>query len=362
MPLDNEKERSAPVEILFSGSGGLFAYQLGVAAYIKDHFDLSNCIYSGSSGGAWIAMIMAADLCPYRTGDVMKQLTFDHVGENPWFYQGYGIFSGIMHRVNMQLFQEKYSNEQHALKIVHTNRLCIALTRFPSLKAERHKQWDNVIDLSQAVVASSLVPFFMSGRPCIRHRGKWYFDGCITNFKGVNCEKYHTLKDVFFHIGQLLLDFLRYTLVYISKYLFPILTSPIAAFLYNKIPASLTSPNEVIMSRKTTPTTTERKNGGARTKDYSLTQPKGRNMHHTHPGISHRHLSITPWRWRRPHLKSFLVPLDVEESQIKFDNGYADAHENFHEIAAVIPPLTKPKSSPCSCKTPHNDVILLNKL
>ncbi|GMF10842.1 unnamed protein product [Phytophthora lilii] len=50
---------SPPVEIAFSASAGVFVYQMGVAAYIQDNFDLSNCHFSGCSGRSWAATLLA---------------------------------------------------------------------------------------------------------------------------------------------------------------------------------------------------------------------------------------------------------------------------------------------------------------
>ena len=33
-------------------------YILGIASYIRDHYNIDNCIFSGASAGAWISLLM----------------------------------------------------------------------------------------------------------------------------------------------------------------------------------------------------------------------------------------------------------------------------------------------------------------
>lgn len=47
-------------QIAFSVSAGAYVYQLGVGCYLQRHYDLSHCFFSGASGGAWVALLLAA--------------------------------------------------------------------------------------------------------------------------------------------------------------------------------------------------------------------------------------------------------------------------------------------------------------
>jgi hypothetical protein len=33
-------------------------YILGIASYIRDHYNIDNCIFSGASAGAWVSLLM----------------------------------------------------------------------------------------------------------------------------------------------------------------------------------------------------------------------------------------------------------------------------------------------------------------
>ena len=47
--------------IAFSVSAGCYPYQMGIAHYLQQHFDLDNVFFSGASGGAFAAVLLAAD-------------------------------------------------------------------------------------------------------------------------------------------------------------------------------------------------------------------------------------------------------------------------------------------------------------
>ena len=47
--------------IAFSVSAGCYPYQMGLAHYLQKNFDLENVFFSGASGGAWAALLLAAN-------------------------------------------------------------------------------------------------------------------------------------------------------------------------------------------------------------------------------------------------------------------------------------------------------------
>ncbi|GMF10841.1 unnamed protein product [Phytophthora lilii] len=89
------------------------------------------------------------------------------------------------------------------------------------MKAEKHTSWESLDDLTGSIMASSLVPFALSGKPCISHRGQWYIDGAFTNFKGVDCDEYSTWADLSFHTAQTVLDYVRSASTALAGYLIP---------------------------------------------------------------------------------------------------------------------------------------------
>ncbi|CAH0480749.1 unnamed protein product [Peronospora belbahrii] len=89
------------------------------------------------------------------------------------------------------------------------------------MKTEKHTSWESLEDLTGSIMTSSLVPFALSGKPCISHRGQWYIDGAFTNFKGVDCDEYSTFADLSFHIAQTVLQSVRSASTALVGYLIP---------------------------------------------------------------------------------------------------------------------------------------------
>ena len=48
--------------ICFSGSGFHYPWQIGVALYLPEHYDLSECCFLGTSGGSYVAALLAVEL------------------------------------------------------------------------------------------------------------------------------------------------------------------------------------------------------------------------------------------------------------------------------------------------------------
>ncbi|KAE9073943.1 hypothetical protein PF010_g24878 [Phytophthora fragariae] len=157
-----EDAASPAVEIAFSASAGVFVYQMGVAAFIQDTFDLSDCCFSGCSGGSWAAALLASETPVREAWRVIKE-TQAKVITTPRWYSGYGRYAGIVEQTLLELWRD----DKDVHKRVERRRLTIAVTRFPSMTAEKLTSWEDLEDLTRSIMASSLVPFALSGKPCI---------------------------------------------------------------------------------------------------------------------------------------------------------------------------------------------------
>ncbi|KAG7380705.1 hypothetical protein PHYBOEH_011336 [Phytophthora boehmeriae] len=299
VPSQPQQER--PVEIAFSASAGVFVYQMGVAAYLQDHFDLSSCHFSGCSGGSWAAALLASETPVRKAWSIIKE-TQAEVIKAPKWYSGYGRYAAIVKQTLLKLWRD----DEDIHKRVEQRRLTIAVTKFPSMKAEKHTSWDSLDDLTGSIMASSLVPFALSGKPCITHRGQWYVDGAFTNFKGVNCDEYSTWADLSFHTAQTVLDYARSTSSTIAGYLLPGAWGKlIANKIFNSMPM-LTSPHDTIAQC------------GSSSSDQM------------------QRLIIKPWNWRAPTMKAFHLSVDVATHERNFEMGYDDARLNRKEFEAIL--------------------------
>lgn len=318
------------VEIAFSGSGGMFTYQMGVAAYIQDHFDVSDCHFSGCSGGSWAATLLAAETSVHAAWKVILANQQRIVPANHSWYSGYGRYANIVGAT----IQELWADDPDVYKRVETKHLHIAVTKFPSMEGETHNSWTSLDDLMKSILASALVPFALSGKPYIEHRGQKYIDGCVSNFKGVNLpsSEYTTLSDVSFHVKKLAIDTARASMTTLTSYLLPAaLHKPLAAYIYRVLP-NLVAPHDVIAPLSLT----AGPSNNAATEASSLTSATD-GLESVSPSRVQR-LLIRPWTWRGHSLTAYHLTIDIATHQLRFDTGYKDAMENHHEFAAVLPP------------------------
>lgn len=315
---DASQDASAsPVEIAFSASAGAFVYQMGIAAYIQEHFDLSNCQLSGCSGGAWSAALLASETNVHKAWDVIQQAQRKVFQNKGSWYSGYGRYATVVAETCLRLWQ---SDPDVHLR-VQKRHLSIAVTRFPSMTAERHTSWTDLDDLMKSILASAMIPFALSGKPCISHRGKWYIDGGITNFKGVNCDKYSTWSDLYYHSLQMAVDTVKSTTTAVADRWFPSLTKPVAKLIHNLLP-QINSPHDAVAPRLT--------NGANPQSGVAECNTSGRQR-----------LLLKPWTWRSHHVSAFHLSVDIATHQERFDMGYDDARLHHHELAALLPSLVK---------------------
>lgn len=286
-----------PIEICFSASGGAFVYQMGVAAYIQDHFDLSDCHFSGCSGGSWAAALLASGTSVHTAWEVIKR-TQGQLVENPRWYSGYGRYSTII----AETIKELWRDDPAVFKRVTDKHLSIAVTKFPSFTPEKHTTWESLEDLTKSILASCLIPFALTGKPCISHRGAWYIDGCVTNFTGVKNDGYSTWSELSYHAAQLALDSVRSASTTIAQYVMP---SSLAKYVVNRV--------------------------------YNVvpTLPSASASAFDKP----RSLIIKPYTWRTQSVTAYHLSVNVDKHQQRFDEGYADALEHRAELEALLKPL-----------------------
>lgn len=169
--------------IAFSVSAGCYPYQMGVAYYIQQNFDLSNVTYSGASGGGWPAFLLAVGIdVKVALGYLLK---FAPPCAHGRLVGAYGVYDRGMRAVFNAMFKE---TDAH-IKV--SNRLSLSLTRIawflmvPYLKEEIITEFTDNDDIISCIIASALIPFALTGRPTAYYRGWICVDGGLTNAAGV---------------------------------------------------------------------------------------------------------------------------------------------------------------------------------
>ena len=168
--------------ISISGSGYYGFYNLGVCSYIKEHYDTSNYLFTGTSSGAWNSLFMT--LKNNEKNDKMNDKMNDKIKK--------------MKKILMQNELYKNKNAKQILETIKKNilrkytvddfdlsRLFIGLTTVG--KTHIHTEFDNLEDVLQCCLSSSNVPF-ISGSIFTTYRNASAFDGifCKSPFLTTN--------------------------------------------------------------------------------------------------------------------------------------------------------------------------------
>ena len=167
--------------ITFSASAGCFTYLLGIAAFIQSNYDLTDCTFSGASGGAWSALLLAAE----RDIDYCFELLCKNGPQamRPSVFGPYGQFHVSVSRVFEDIF-----NGIDVRRLVR-DKLSITLTRLawtplPHLKCEIVRQFFSNQDVLDCIVASAAIPLVVNGKVYVRYRDWVCFDAAMTNVTG----------------------------------------------------------------------------------------------------------------------------------------------------------------------------------
>jgi hypothetical protein len=186
--------------IAFSVSGGAFPYQMGVAYYLQKHFDLTNVEFSGSSGGSWPALLMAARIDMRYACDVLMMY-----GPNCASGRSLGAYcvydqgvTEVFHRIFENIDLSKVLLGQLAISVTRldweffdigiSSGLKTGLSNclgFPYLQDEIVSNFYSNDDVVDCVIASALIPFAINGKPYVKFRDWICIDAGLTNIAGV---------------------------------------------------------------------------------------------------------------------------------------------------------------------------------
>lgn len=158
--------------ITISPAGFNGYYSLGVADFIKDNYDLTDCVFSGASAGAWISVMMA------------------HKGNHKKLMQDLDIFSdkivdaGTFQSVLKENVLKKYMSTDFDL-----SKLFIGTTKLKNYRVckEIHHNFNCLHDAVACCEASSHVPF-ISGNIVNKYKEEYHFDGGFCDFPFLHSE------------------------------------------------------------------------------------------------------------------------------------------------------------------------------
>ena len=150
-------------------------YMLGTCAFIREHYNLENYIYSGASAGAWNSLFMtyngepielAYDLLDDKLNKATSMIDLEYM---------------IKYKV-----LNKYKTEDFNLK-----NLFIGVTSFENLKIRTHifSEFETLEDAVNCCVASSHIPYITGNNFLNKYKNMNAFDGGFSKYPYLNVIK-----------------------------------------------------------------------------------------------------------------------------------------------------------------------------
>ena len=156
--------------VCFRGSGLLLIYHIGVAQYLQDTFDLTNTRISGTSGGAVVAGMLAADVPMEKAVGLYEDMAdLSNSSATGPFFTG---LPTLLRKLKKLL----PSDQTVASRC--SDRLRLALTAVPFMEVRMIDQFPSTELLADAIISSMNLPLFLCPVPAIN--GEYFIDGALT--------------------------------------------------------------------------------------------------------------------------------------------------------------------------------------
>lgn len=152
--------------ISISPGGFLGYYSLGVVDYLKEHYDLSDVLYTGASAGSWISIVLA------------------YKGDHKNFINKLDIFcEKIIDAKSFQCYMKTKILENFVSEDFDLHKVFIGTTKLNGIKysKEIHCGFLTLKDTLECCEASSHVPF-VSGNIFNKYKKEYHFDGGFSNY------------------------------------------------------------------------------------------------------------------------------------------------------------------------------------
>lgn len=178
MSLDMSLDKSQiKAQLVFSGCGGLYNYELGIASIIQEKYDLSNVVISSSSAGGFPALLITLEM---NIMDLFENWNIPFLKDvNTYFFGAIGIWNNIVRKWTLpKLQKDAYIKAKNRLFCSLTE---VSFTNKPHFTNHIITDWKSNEDLFDGIMASAFIPIFDIGKLTDIYRDKRYIDGGITN-------------------------------------------------------------------------------------------------------------------------------------------------------------------------------------
>ena len=156
-----------PTKLIYFSPGGFNGfYMLGIAAFLRDNYDMTKYNFYGASAGSWLSLFMSYK---YNHHDFINKI---------------GILDYSVGKANIKKLME-FNIKQKILQYYskedfHLERISIAVTQFNSsekkFKLYVYNQFNELDDTIDCCIASSHIPF-ITGDCLKKYNNKITFDG-----------------------------------------------------------------------------------------------------------------------------------------------------------------------------------------
>ena len=180
MDIDIDIDKSKfKAHLIFSGCGGMYSYNLGIASVIQENYDLSNVVISSASAGCFPAMALVLNINILEYFDIWNIKFLEEV--NTHLFGAIGVWNKIAKKWIL-----KFLNEDENIYKKAKSRLFCSITTCnyftkPHLENMVISDWKSNEDLIDGMMSSAFIPFFDIGKLTNSYRNKKCIDGSITN-------------------------------------------------------------------------------------------------------------------------------------------------------------------------------------
>jgi hypothetical protein len=201
----------AYVNINIFGTGLYLPYSMGVIGYIKNNIPIKDYNITGTSGGAWCALLynMENDLSNH---DALWDFSIGSDIKRIYFHNDIRTFQNNVEK-NLKL---RYSNIK--MNSEELNKVSIIASNVVSLfniKNEKKSNFDDINDLIDYCLCSSYIPYISGNSFSRKYKDKYYIDGEIKNEKKI--ENSMLSNDINIHRFMWGRQFSKNSLMYLDK-------------------------------------------------------------------------------------------------------------------------------------------------
>jgi hypothetical protein len=165
--LSNDNEENVQnVRILCAGGGYYVFYYLGIFKFMQEHYDLTDCVFSGVSAGILPCLALSAgisiDLALNKMLELNERLkdgVFNKIYDYMRDLLNHFITADILKKINGKLY--------------------VTLLEVPAYNYVTINSWTSKEDLIDCIIASSFLPNLLTSQPYSLFRGRKFIDGGI---------------------------------------------------------------------------------------------------------------------------------------------------------------------------------------